>query len=140
MPSLRTAVMKAIRAEAIAEQGDLAVAFREIAYCVDGVLDVVYAGISVISRIETKAVLPVGFGSDVQVDARLLPPVQVWSDREVALFRQFITVLANVGVHTEQFLQNDNSRSRRGLRSCDVRGERAALLFYGDVIYHFVLL
>src|ERR1700728_5047097 len=62
------------RAEAIAEQGNLAGAFREIAYCVDGVLDVRYAGISVISRIEAKAVLPVGFGGDVQVDARLLPP------------------------------------------------------------------
>src|SRR5580704_7136769 len=75
------------RAEAIAEQGNLAGAFREIAYCVDGVLDVRYAGISVISRIEAKAVLPVGFGGDVQVDARLLPPVQVWSDCKVALFR-----------------------------------------------------
>src|SRR3984957_9655402 len=80
------------RAEAIAEQGNLAVAFREIAYCVDGVLDVLYAGISVISRIEAKAVLPVGFGGDVQVDARLLTPVQVWGDGEVALCRQFITV------------------------------------------------
>src|ERR1700744_5068356 len=61
------------RAEAIAEQGNLAVTFREIAYCVDGVLDVLYAGISVISRIEAKTVVPVGFGGDVQVDARLLP-------------------------------------------------------------------
>src|SRR5271155_4662935 len=87
------------RAQAIAEQGNLAVAFREIAYCVDGVLDVLYTGISVISRIETKAVLPVGFGGDVQVDARLLPPVQVGSDREVPLFRQFIAVPANVYVH-----------------------------------------
>src|SRR5579863_7638765 len=128
------------RAEAIAEQGNLAVAFREIAYSVDGVLDVLYAGISVISRIEAKAVLPVGFGGDVQVDARLLPPVQVWSDREVTLFRQFITVLANVGVHTKQFLQNDNSRSQLGLRSRDVGGERAALPFYIDVIHHFALL
>src|SRR5271155_4778215 len=128
------------RAEAIAEQGNLAVAFREIAYYAHGVLDVLYAGIPVISRIETKAVLPVGFGGDVQVDARLLPPVQVWSDREVALFRQFITVLTNVCVHAEQFLQNDDSRSRRGLRSCDIGGERAALPFYGDVIHHFVLL
>ena len=48
------------RAEAIAEQGNLAVAFREIAYCVDGVLDVLDAGISVISLIEAKAVVPVG--------------------------------------------------------------------------------
>ena len=34
--------------------------------------------------------VPVGLGGDVQIDARLLPPVQIWSDREVALFRQFI--------------------------------------------------
>src|ERR1700740_3088153 len=128
------------RAEAIAAQGNLAVAFREIAYSFDGVLDVLYAGISVISRIEAEAVLPVGFGGDVQVDARLLPPVQIWSDREVAFFRQFITVLANVGVHTKQFLQNDNGRSQLGLRSRDVGGERAALPFYIDVIHHFALL
>src|SRR5271170_2245525 len=89
------------RAEAIAEQGNLAVAFRETAYCIDGVFDVLYAGISVISLIEAKAVVPVGLGGDVQVDARLLPPVQVWSDREVALLRQFIAVLPNVGIHTD---------------------------------------
>jgi hypothetical protein len=46
------------RAEAIAEQGNLAVAFREIAYCVYGALDVLDAGISVISLIEAKAVSP----------------------------------------------------------------------------------
>jgi len=28
--------------------------------------------------------LPVSFGGDVQVDARLLPTVQVWSDREIS--------------------------------------------------------
>src|SRR5580692_3278472 len=56
------------RAQAIAEQGKLAVAFREIAYCVDGVLDIRYAGVSVISRIETKTVLPVGLRDDIQVN------------------------------------------------------------------------
>src|SRR5580698_10959767 len=100
------------RAEAIAEQGNLAVAFRETAYCVDGVLYVLYAGISVISRIEAKAVVPVGLGGDVQVDARLLPPVEVRSDRNVTLFRQFVAVLANISVYPEQLLQNDNGRSR----------------------------
>src|SRR5580698_4035690 len=128
------------RAEAIAEQGNLAVAFREIAYCVDGVLDVPYAGISVISRIEAKAVLPVGFGGDVQVDAWLLPPVQVWSDREVTLFRQFIAVFANVSVHPEQFLQNDNGGSRQSLRLRDIGGKRAVMSFYRDGIFPCVLL
>src|SRR5580658_6784972 len=127
-------------AEAIAEQRNLAVAFREIAYCVDGVLYVPYARISVISRIEAKAVVPVGLGGDVQVDARLLPPVQVWSDREVTLFRQFIAVPANVGVHTEQFLQNNDGGSRQSLRSRDVGRKRAVMPFYRDVIFHRVLL
>jgi len=36
------------RAEAIAEQGNLTIAFRETAYCVDSVLYVPYARISVI--------------------------------------------------------------------------------------------
>src|SRR5271155_5115561 len=128
------------RTEAIAEQGNLAVAFRETACGVNGVLNVPYARISVISRIEAKAVVPVGFGGDVKVDARLLTPVQVWSECEVTLLRQFVAVLANVGVHPKQFLQNDNGRSRCCLRSCDIGGERAALSFYRDVIFHSVLL
>src|ERR1700722_18165590 len=128
------------RSEAIAEQANLAVAFRETAYCLDGVLYVLYARISVISLIEAKAVVPVGLGGDVQVDARLLPPVEVRSDRKVTLFRQFIAVLADVGVHTEQFLQNDNGRSRYCLRPRDIGGELAVLPLYGDVIFHGVLL
>src|SRR5580704_3847216 len=128
------------RSKAIAEQGNLAVALRETAYGTDRFFDVLYAGISVISLIEAKAVVPIGLGGDVQIHARLLPPEQIWSNRKVALFRQFIAVLADVGVHTEQFLQNDNSGSRRGLRSCDISGERAVMSFYDDVIHHFALL
>jgi hypothetical protein len=66
-------------------------------------------------------------GGDVQVDARLLPPVQVWSDREVALSGQLIAVFANVCVHTKQFLQNNNGGSWQGRRSCDI-GEKCAAL------------
>src|SRR5271154_7559153 len=128
------------RAEAIAEQRNLAVAFREIAYCVNSVLYVPYARISVISRIEAKAVVPVGLGGDVQVDAWLLPPVQVWSECEVTLLRQFVAVLANVGVHPEQLLQNHDSRSRQSFRPRDVGGKRAVMSFDGDVIFHCVLL
>src|SRR3984885_4793822 len=125
------------RAEAIAEQGNLAVAFRKIAYCVDGVLDVLDAGISVISLIEAKAVLPVGFGGDGQVDSRLLPPEQVWCDRKETLYRQFIAVLADVGVHPEQLLQNNDGGSRQGLRSRDISAKRAVPAFYGDAILHW---
>src|SRR5580658_4666734 len=126
--------------ETIAEQGSLAVAFRETAYCIDGVFNVPDASISVISLIEAKAVVPVGLRGDVQVDARLLPPIQVWSNREVTLFRQFIAVLADVGVHTEQFLQNDNGGSRQSLRLRDIGGKRAVMSFYRDGIFHCVLL
>src|ERR1700691_4406217 len=52
------------RPEAIAEQGNLTVAFWETAYCIDGVFDVLDAGISVIGLIEAKAVVPVGLGGD----------------------------------------------------------------------------
>src|SRR5260370_2351800 len=47
------------RSSAIPEYGNLPVAFRKTPYCVDGVLDVFDAGISVISLIEANAVLPV---------------------------------------------------------------------------------
>ena len=58
----------------VPKEGDLAVALREVAYGVDGVLDVLCARISVISPVQTKAVLPVGLGGNSEVDARLLPP------------------------------------------------------------------
>src|SRR6266446_5666873 len=61
-------------AEAIAEDRNLAAAFVELDHNVGGVLNVPDAGISVIGLIETKAVLPVGFGGDAEVDARLLTP------------------------------------------------------------------
>src|ERR1700678_2778120 len=125
--------------EAIAKQGNLAGAFRESAYCIDSVFDVLYAGISVISRIEAQAVVPVGLGGDVQVDAGLLPPVQVWSDREVALLRQFIAVLANVGVPAEQVLQNNNGGSWQSLPARDIGSKRAVMSFNFDLIFHCVL-
>jgi len=100
------------RAETIAKDGNFAVAVREAAYSVDGVLHVLGTGISVISRIEAKAVLPVGLGGDIQFDARLLPPEEVWRDRKESLFCKLVAGLADVGVHPEQFLQNHDSRSR----------------------------
>jgi hypothetical protein len=51
--------------------------------------------------IEAKTVLPIGFGSDAQIDARLLPPEQVGSGRKATLFRQFMAVLANVSVRPQ---------------------------------------
>src|ERR1700690_4443259 len=119
------------RAEAIAEQGNLTVAFRKTACSVNGVLYVPYARISVISRIEAKAVVPVGLGGDVQVDAWLLPPVRVRREPDVPLFRQFIAVPATVGVPPEQLLQNATGRSRYFLRPRDIGGELAVLPWDG---------
>ena len=48
------------RAEAIAEDGNLAGAPRQLGHGVGGVLNVPSAGVPVIGLIETKAVLPVG--------------------------------------------------------------------------------
>jgi hypothetical protein len=128
------------RAEAIAEQGNFTIAFRETACRVDGVLDVPHSGISVISRIEAKAVLPVGFGSDVQVDTRLLPPEQVWSEREITLLRQFIAVLAKCR-RSPQTVPAERQRPERVLSSAaPYRRRTRRRVFDGDVIFHCVLL
>src|ERR1700747_1463347 len=60
--------------EAIAEYGDLAGAPRQLGHGVDGVLNLPGSRVSVVGLIEAKAVLPVGFGSNAEVDARLLTP------------------------------------------------------------------
>src|SRR5271156_711221 len=124
------------RTETIAEDANPAVALREVAHCVDGVLDVLGTGVSVINSVQTKAVLPVGLGGNTKVDARLLPPEEVWRDRKETLFRKFVAGFADVGVHPEQFLQNDNGGSRQGLRSRYIGAESAILSFDGDVILH----
>src|SRR5580700_8061152 len=49
-------------------------------------------------------------------------------------------MLADVGVHPEQLLQNNDGGSRHGFRSCDIGGKRAVMSVYGDVIVHCVLL
>ena len=60
--------------EAIAHDGNLTVAIRELRHGVGGILNVLGARVSVISLIEAKAVLPVGLGGNAEVDPRLLPP------------------------------------------------------------------
>ena len=95
---------------------------------------------SVMARNHTHATRPACEGTMPYRVRRLLLAAVVWSDRETTLFRQFIAVLANVGIHPEQFLQNDNGRSRNCLRPRDIGGKRAVMRFYRDVIFHSVLL
>src|SRR5277367_1020637 len=127
-------------AETITQKGNFAIALLEVAYCIDGVLYVLCARIAVISSVQTKAVLPVGLRGEIKIDARLLAPKRIWRDRNEALFGKFVAVLADVGVHPKQFLQNDNGRSWRVLRPRDVSGELAVMSFYGYAIVHCVLL
>src|SRR5713101_3097906 len=128
------------RAEAIAEDSNLAGAPRQLGHGVDSILSVPGTGVPVIGLIETKAVLPIGLGGDAKVDTRLLTPEQVGRDRNEALFSQFVAGLTDVGVHTEQLLQNDDGGSRHGLRPRDIGGKRAVPAFDGDTIFHCVLL
>src|SRR5258707_1762781 len=64
----------------------------------------------------------------------------MWRDRKGALFGQFVAGLANVGVHPEHLVQNDDGGSRQGLRPRDISTKRAVPAFNGDAIFHCVLL
>src|SRR5580704_2547610 len=74
-------------AEAVALDGNLARALRQFGHSVQGVVNISDASVTIIRLIKAKAVLPVRLGGDAQVNARLLPPEQVWRDREETLFR-----------------------------------------------------
>src|SRR5439155_6786510 len=126
--------------ETKAHDGNLTTAVRELGHRVGGILNVSGAGVPVISLVEAKAVLPVGLGGDTKVDTGLLMPEQVGRDRNQALFRQFVAGLANVGVHPEHLVQNDDGGSRQGLRPRDISAKRAVPAFNGDAIFHCVLL
>jgi hypothetical protein len=48
------------------------------------------------------------------------------------LFGQFVTGLADIGVHSENFVQHDNGGSRQGLGPRDIGAKRAVSALYGD--------
>jgi hypothetical protein len=72
--------------------------------------DIARTRVTIICSIQSQTVLPVGFGPDIKIDVRLLPPEQVRRHGDVSLLYQFITGRADVSVHAEQFLENDHSR------------------------------
>ena len=84
--------------------------------------------------------LPVGLGGNAEVDVGLLAPEQVGRDRNEALFGEFVAGLADIGVHAEHFVQNNDGGSRQGLRSRDVGAKRAIPTFDGDAIFSLCLL
>ena len=107
-------------AETIALDGDLAFAVRKLGRSVQRVLDVADAGVTIIGLIKAKAVLPVRLRVDAKVNARLLSPEQIRRDRDKALLGQFVAGLADVGVHPEDLVQNDDCGCRQGSRPRDV--------------------
>src|SRR5260370_19612039 len=65
------------RAEAIAEDSNLAAAPMQLGHGVYSVLSVPGTGVPVIGLIETQAVLPIGLGGDATFDTGILTPEQV---------------------------------------------------------------
>jgi hypothetical protein len=90
--------------------------------------------------IQAKAVLPVRLRVDAKVDARLLSPEQIRRDRDKALLSQFAAGLADVRVHPEDLVQNDNGGCRQGRGPRDIGAKGAVPAFYGDAILHCVFL
>src|SRR5271163_1380193 len=61
-------------AKAVALDGNLARALRQFGHSVQGVSNISDASVTIVGLIKAKAVLPVGLGSDAEVNARLLTP------------------------------------------------------------------
>src|SRR5579862_2843626 len=123
-------------AEAVALDGNLARTLRQFGQSVQGFVNISDASVTIKGLIKAKAMLPVSLRRDAEVNARLLTPEQVWRDRKETLFRQFVAGFPNVGIDSEQLLQNYNSGSRRGFRSCDIGVKRAISDFYSDAMFH----
>src|SRR5258706_1207075 len=126
-------------AQTKAHDGDLPIANLQLCRDVDGVLDVLRAGITVIGLIETQAMLPVRFGTNAEVDARLLPPEQIRSYSDEALFSQFVAGCTDVRVDPKYLVEDDDGRRRHNLRSDDIGAKLAIPSPYCDVIMHCVL-
>ena len=93
-------------AKAIPLDGNLTRTFRQFRDGAQGVSNISDAGVAIVRLIKAKAMLPVGLGSDVKVNARLLTLEQIGCDGDIALPGQFVTGLANVSVDAEKLLQN----------------------------------
>src|SRR5580698_349594 len=61
-------------AEAVPLDGNLARTFGQFGHSVQGVFNISDAGVTIISLIKAKAVLPVGLRRNVKINARLLTP------------------------------------------------------------------
>src|ERR1700686_3857603 len=123
-------------AEAVPLDANLARTFRQFRHGLQSVLNISDAGIAIIRLIKTKPVLPVSLRRDIKINAWLLTPEQIRRNRYEALLCQFVACLADIGVDTEQFLENNDSCGRQDLWSCDIRVKRAILAFYSDAVSH----
>jgi hypothetical protein len=97
-------------------------------------------GVSVIGLIEAKTVLPVRLGSDAEVNALLLTPVEFWRDSDEAMLGQLVAFLTDVGIHPEYLVQNDDRWGRGSFGASDVRAKGAVATIDGNSILHCILL
>jgi hypothetical protein len=73
---------------------------------------------------------PVRLGGDAQIDARLLAPEQVGSDRNEALFSQFVAGLADIGVHPNSSCRTTTAGAGNAFgRAIRLRRRRLCLLW-----------
>jgi hypothetical protein len=87
----------------------LSLVLRQCSHGGQGVLNIPDAGVPVIDLIKLQAALPVSLRPDVEVNARLLTPIEVGRDRNIALLGQFVAGLTDIGINPEQLLQNNDS-------------------------------
>src|ERR1700722_16006176 len=76
--------------EAVSLQGNLSRRLRQLDGGADRFLDIFRARIAIIRRVKSQAALPVSFRPYVEIDAWLLPPEWVRSDRDEPLGCQLI--------------------------------------------------
>src|SRR5580658_10396659 len=107
-------------AEAVPLDANLARTFGQFGHGFQSVLNISDAGVAIIRLIKTKPMLPVSLRRDVKINTWLLTPEQIGRNRYEALLCQFVACLPDVGVDTEQFLQNNDSCGRQDLWSCDI--------------------
>ncbi|PAV93194.1 hypothetical protein WR25_27139 [Diploscapter pachys] len=112
-------------AETIADDPDLAAIGQHAPRGADRRFGIADAGILIELSHEVERALHLVGNVGVQLDARCDLPEQVGGEREIAVRRQPIAFAADPGVHTEDFLNDDDRRTRRACRFGDIGVETA---------------
>ena len=118
--------------EAVAGAADLGDVLRA-ANPADRCLDVIDAVIGIVLLEIAEGLLKFGFDVRVQLDAGSKAPEQVRRDREIALGGPLVALLADAGVHAEDFRNDDDRRARGAGRARDIGRDRPGVVIGGDL-------